>query len=146
MTGDSSLEAAVAAYVDFYEGLTPDSLGQLETLCAPEVRFRDPFNDVTGVAAYRAILARMFEDVAAPRFAVIDRAVSDRVAYLRWDFSFTPLKGGAPWHIEGMTELHFDEQDRVIAHLDHWDSGSQFYGRLPVLRHAIGFIRKRLAV
>ncbi len=146
MTLDRGLEAAVASYVAFYESLTPDSLDRLDALCAPQVRFRDPFNDVTGVEAYRAILARMFEDVAAPRFEVVDRALSGRIAYLRWDFSFTPLKGGPPWHIEGMTELHFDEQDLVAAHLDHWDSGSQFYGRLPVLRHAIGFIRKRLAV
>ena len=146
MTGESGLEAAVAAYVAFYEGLTPDSLGRLDELCAPAVRFRDPFNDVTGVAAYRAILARMFEDVAEPRFVVIDRALSGRVAYLRWDFSFTPRKGGAPWHIEGMTEVHFDDKDRVAAHLDHWDSGSQFYGRLPLLRHLIGLIRKRLSV
>ena len=146
MTSDSGLEAALASYVAFYEGMTPDSLNRLDALCAPEVRFRDPFNDVTGVEAYRAILVRMFEDVATPRFEVVDRALSGRIAYLRWDFSFNPLKGGAPWHIEGMTELHFDEQDRVTAHLDHWDSGSQFYGRLPVLRHAVEFIRKRFSV
>ena len=146
MTRDSGLEAAVAAYVAFYEGMTPDSLDRLEELCSPSVRFRDPFNDVTGVAAYRAILARMFEDVAAPRFTVIDRALSGRVAYLRWDFTFQPRKGGAPWRIEGMSEVHFDDQGRVAAHLDHWDSGSQFYGRLPLLRHLIGLIRKRLSV
>ncbi len=146
MTGNSGLEAAAAAYAAFYEDLTPESLGRLEELCAPDVRFRDPFNDVTGVAAYRAILARMFEDVGAPRFKVVDRAISKRAAYLRWDFSFEMRKGGSPWHIEGMTELHFDDQDRVAAHLDHWDSGTQFYGRLPLLRHAIGFVRERLAV
>lgn len=146
MTPKPGLEAAVSAYIAFYEELTPDSLVQLEALCAPAVRFRDPFNDVTGVAAYRAILARMFEDVAAPRFEVIDRALSGRVAYLRWDFSFQPRKGGAPWRIEGMSEVHFDDRDRVAAHLDHWDSGSQFYGRLPLLRHVIGLIRKRLSI
>ena len=146
MTGHDGLEAALAAYVDFYEDMTPDCLGRLEQLCAPDVRFRDPFNDVTGVAAYRAILTRMFEDVAVPQFNVLDRAMSGRIAYLRWDFSFEPLKGGAPWHIEGMTELHFDDHDRVRAHLDHWDSGTQFYGRLPLLRQLIGFVRRRLAV
>ncbi|MDH3474507.1 MAG: nuclear transport factor 2 family protein [Rhodospirillales bacterium] len=146
MTQARGLEAAVAAYVAFYEGLTPERLERLEALCAPDVRFRDPFNDVTGVAAYRSILARMFEDVAAPRFAVIDRAISGRVAYLRWNFSFVPRGGVAPWRIEGMSEVHFDEEGRVSAHLDHWDSGSQFYGRLPLLRHVIALIRKRLSV
>ncbi len=77
---------------------------------------------------------------------MIDRAVSGRVAYLRWDFSFVPRRGGAPWRIEGMSEVHFDAEGRVTAHLDHWDSGSQFYGRLPVLRHVIALIRRRLSV
>ena len=146
MTEETGLEAAVAAYIAFYEELTPDSLEKLERLCAPTVRFRDPFNDVTGVAGYRAILAQMFEDVAEPRFKVIDWALSGRVAYLRWDFSFRRRHGGAPWHIEGMSEVHFDQQGLIAAHLDHWDSGTQFYGRLPVLRHVIAKIRKRLAV
>jgi hypothetical protein len=140
------LEAAVAAYVEFYETLTPDSVERLGALCAPEVRFRDPFNDVVGVAAYRAVLARMFEDVAAPRFEVRDRACSGRVAYLRWSFTFRPRKGGGPWRIEGMSEVQFDAERRVAAHLDHWDSGSQFYGRLPLLRHVIALIRRRLSV
>jgi hypothetical protein len=146
MTGERGIEAAVAAYLAFYEGLTPNSLDGLEALCASDVRFRDPFNDVTGVAAYRAILERMFEDVAAPCFTVIDRAISGWVAYLRWDFSFVPQSGGAPWRIEGVSEVHFDAEGRVAAHLDHWDSGNQFYGRLPLLRHVIGLIRKRFSV
>lgn len=146
MSAQSGLEAAVDLYVAFYETVTPGSLGRLDELCAPDVRFRDPFNDVAGIARYRTILAKMFDDVVEPRFTVIDRALSGRVAYLRWDFTFTPRGGGAPWHIEGMSEVHFDADGRVAAHLDHWDSGSQFYGRLPILRHIIALIRKRLSL
>ena len=146
MTEPSHLAPAVEAYVAFYESLTPSSVEQLARYCAPEVRFRDPFNDVTGVAAYRAILARMFVDVREPRFIVRDHALSGQIAYLRWDFSFATRKHGTPWQIEGMTEVHFNTEGRVTAHLDHWDSGSQFYGRLPVLRTLIGLVRRRLAV
>ena len=146
MTDETGLEAAVAAYIAFYEELTPDSLQKLDRLCAPTIRFRDPFNEVTGVPSYRAILAQMFQDVDEPRFTVIDWALSGRVAYLRWDFTFKRRQRGAPWHLEGMSEVHFDQQALVTAHLDHWDSGAQFYGRLPVLRHVIAKIRKRLSV
>ena len=145
MTAKPDLETAVAAYVAFYEALSPGSLAQLDKLCAPDVRFRDPFNDVTGIAAYRAILTRMFDDVTAPRFAVKDWALSGRVAYLRWDFTFTSRKG-TPWHIEGMSEVHFDHAGRVAAHLDHWDSGSQFYARLPLFGGLIRLIRRQLSI
>ena len=140
-----SPEQAAERYVDFYETLTPDSLDHLVELCAPEIRFRDPFNETVGVAAYRAVLRKMFEDVAAPRFAVQDRACSGHVCYLRWTFSFTLRDRAAPWHIEGMSEVHFDQDGRVTLHLDHWDSGAQFYARLPVIGRLIRWIRRRVA-
>jgi hypothetical protein len=145
MSAAPDLEAAVAAYVRFYESLTPERLSDLDGLCAADVRFRDPFNDVTGIAAYRAILADMFERVTAPSFEVSDWAISGRIAYLRWSFTFMPKSGGAPWRFDGMSEIHFDERGRIAAHLDHWDSGSQFYGRLPLLGRLIGLVRRRLA-
>lgn len=146
MSPKDDLEAAVAAYAAFYEGLTPGTLGRLDALCAPDVRFRDPFNDVTGIAAYRAILADMLERVEAPGFEVVDWACSGRTAYLRWVFTFQPRKGCGPWRIDGMSEVHFDRLGRVAAHLDHWDSGAQFYGRLPILGRLIGLVRRRLAL
>ena len=146
MTEEADLQAKVAAYAEFYERLTPETIERLDALCAPAVRFRDPFNDVTGLAAYKAILAHMFQDVDEPRFVVADWVLSGRVAYLRWDFTFKPRAGRRSWHFEGMTELRFDDQGRVAAHLDHWDSGSQFYARLPLIGAVIRRIRKRLSV
>ncbi|MEM7119628.1 MAG: nuclear transport factor 2 family protein [Pseudomonadota bacterium] len=146
MIDETKLEEAVAAYCSFFETLKPETLQCLDMLCHPNVRFRDPFNDVVGVASFRAALGRMFEDTREPAFVITDRAISHRTVYLRWTFSFRSKKTGAPWTIDGMSEVHFDDTDRVTQHLDHWDSGSQFYGRLPVLRHVIGMIRRRLAL
>ena len=141
-----TIEQAAAAYARFYEDLTPDTIARLRAICTPDVRFRDPFNDVTGIDSYVAVLEKMFEDIAEPRFRVVDKALSGRVCYLRWDFSFRLKRGGAPWRFEGMSEVHFDEAGLVAAHLDHWDSGGQFYARLPVLGWLIRQVRRRLAV
>lgn len=135
-----------ATYVAFYQNLTRDRLGRLREICAPNVRFRDPFNDVTGVEAYIAVLEKMFDDVLDPRFEIVDRAVSDQVCYLRWDFTFRSKPGSPAWQIEGMSEVHFDSQGLVVAHLDHWDSGSQFYGRLPLLGWLIRLVRQRVSL
>ena len=145
MTAPGVVEDAAANYVAFYESLAPETLGQLDSLCAPTVRFSDPFNDVNGIDAYRAILIRMFEDVVDPRFKVLDRAMSGRVAYLRWQFSFVSRNGENKWTFNGMSEVHIDETGCVTLHVDHWDAGSQFYGRLPVLRHVIEFVRRRIS-
>ncbi len=140
------LDAAFDTYAVFFEGLSPETLDRLEELCAPEVRFRDPFNDVTGVDRFRAVLVKMFEDTVEPRFTIVDRAVSGNVCYLRWDFSFrSPGRRGEAWHIVGMSEVHFDEAGKVAAHLDHWDSGAQFYEKLPVVGALVRAVRRRLA-
>lgn len=135
-------EAAADAYISFYESLTPDSLARLDDLCAPNVRFRDPFNDVVGPAACRAVLEKMFADVTEPRFRVIDRAHSGQVCYLRWRFTFITRTAHA---IDGMSEVHFDTNGKVTAHFDHWDS-ARVYEMVPVLGAIIRLVKRRLAV
>ena len=146
MKSETGIEAAVEAYIAYYESLNAETVGELNGLCAPNVRFRDPFNDVVGVDKYRAILERMLADVRDPKFVVADWAVSGRTAYLRWDFTFQPRRSRAPWKFEGMSEIHFDADGKVSVHLDHWDSGAQFFGRLPILGSIIRLIGKRLSV
>ncbi len=131
-------------YVRYWETLTRDGVGALRALAAPGMRFADPFNDIVGLERVVAMLERMFDSLDAPRFVVVDRAASGRVWYLRWRFT-ARLKGRrAEWTVEGMSEVHFDAAGRVTAHLDHWDSGAQFYARLPVLGWLIRLVRRRL--
>ena len=56
----------------FYEGLRESDLPQLDALYASDARFKDPFNDVRGVDAIRAIFAHMFRTLREPRFVVLD--------------------------------------------------------------------------
>ncbi|PKU22266.1 nuclear transport factor 2 family protein [Telmatospirillum siberiense] len=132
------------AWGDFWEGLTPGGVARLRELCAPHIRFVDPFNDLTGVERLEALLVHMFQTLEGPRFVVEDRALGRYAGYLRWHFSATLLRGG-PIALEGMSEVRFDATGKVILHQDHWDAGTQVYGRIPVLGAAIRLIRKRLS-
>jgi steroid Delta-isomerase len=131
-------------YIRYYETLSRASVGELRGLAAPDMRFADPFNDLSGVERIVRMLERMFDDLDEPRFAVTDRAASGAVWYLRWRFSARLRGRSTPWTIEGMTEVHYDDRGRVTAHLDHWDSGAQFYAKLPVIGWLIGLVRRRL--
>ncbi|MFQ3623490.1 MAG: nuclear transport factor 2 family protein, partial [Acetobacteraceae bacterium] len=63
--------------------------------------------------------------------------------YLRWVFT---IGGAGPVRrIEGVSEIRFAASGLVSAHLDHWDSGSQVYARLPVLGAVIRAVSRRLA-
>jgi hypothetical protein len=141
---------ALDAYARYWEALTPDSLAGLADHVAPDVRFRDPFNDVRGIDGLRAVLAHMFATTADSRFVVTDRAVGQAAAYMRWRYTFRPKgrpKGarGAPWEIVGMTEITFDAAGRVASHIDHWDAAGQLYERVPVLGALLRLVRRRMA-
>jgi steroid delta-isomerase len=62
--------------------------------------FKDPFNEVRGVAAIQRIFAHMFEQVAEPRFVVSEKVVDDRGAVLIWTFTFRAARWGG-----GRTQL-----------------------------------------
>ena len=138
----SPIAENAAAYAAFFETLTVESLSGLDALCAPDVRFRDPFHDVAGLAQFRAILRRMLEDVRDARFEILDCACAGRVCYLRWTFSFAGRRGRQ--QIPGVSEVHFDSNAKVKAHVDHWD-GAAIYELVPVLGTAIRAVRKRIA-
>lgn len=140
-------QEGLANWAALFERLTPERIGEFADLCVPDVRFRDPFNDVRGIDALNRVFQDMFESCENPRFEILDIALGAQAGYLRWRFRFKLRRmRGQEWEIDGMSEIHLDAAGRVTAHLDHWDSGTQFYGRLPVLKRLIGLVRRRLSV
>jgi len=144
----------ITRYADAFAALTPDNMAALMATVSPEVRFTDPFNDVTGREAFRAIFEHMFATCAAPRFHIIDIAqpadgARDR-AYLRWRMSGR-IKSWphTSLDLEGMSEIHVGEDGLVCLHIDHWDSASQLLARLPliggILRPVLRLFRVRPA-
>jgi steroid delta-isomerase len=131
------------AWADCWEGLTPDNVASLRGLCAPDIRFVDPFNDLVGVERLEALLLHMFQTLENPRFKVEDRAMGREAGYLRW--RFTAVLRGRPIALEGMSEVHFDASGKVTLHRDHWDASTQVYGRIPVLGAAIRLVRRLLS-
>ena len=140
MNRQEILERYCAAFV----ALTPQTLNDLGALVSDDVRFRDPFNDVRGRAVFLKVFEDMFEQTQDPRFRVIDKALGEKCAFIRWDMTFQ--RGGKDWRFEGVSEIWIDEEGRVTAHLDHWDSGAQLYAKIPLLGAVVNAIRRKLAV
>lgn len=146
MVDQALIKQGVDAYVTFFEGLTPETVGTLDTVVTEDVHFRDPFNDVRGQDGMQRVLEQMFEDIEAPRFVVTHRAIDGEVCFLRWQFTgrIRAMKM-RDWQVDGVTELRFNQQGIVSAHLDHWDAAEGFFEMIPILGGMIRFIRRRAA-
>ena len=138
-------QPALDRWCAFFETLSPATLDHIATLAVPELRFVDPFNDVTGRARVRALLGHMFETLEAPRFVVLHRACDGDVGLIRWRFTARRPGHAAGFAIEGMSEVRMAADGRVTAHIDHWDAAGQIYERVPLLGFVLRRIRRRLA-
>jgi hypothetical protein len=133
-------------YARYWATMTRASVPELRRLAAPGLRFRDPFNDIVGIDRVVAMLDAMYDTLDSPRFVIIDQTVGAQASYLRWRMTCRPKgRGGPDWVIEGMSEVRFDDEGRVVDHLDHWDAASQFYEHLPVLGTILRWVRRRMA-
>ncbi|MGF1562161.1 MAG: nuclear transport factor 2 family protein [Geminicoccaceae bacterium] len=144
---DDTVSKALDRYIAYWQRLSPGSLEDLRDLAHTDVRFKDPFNDVRGIDAMLAVLRKAFEDADDINFVVQRVARSDGHAYLRWDMSCRPKtsRSAEPFRIEGVSEVWLDFDGHVLAHVDYWDSGEQFYERIPLLGRVIRLIKRRMA-
>ncbi|MGB1876660.1 MAG: nuclear transport factor 2 family protein [Rhodospirillaceae bacterium] len=135
-----------AAYVRFYEALSPDTVSDLKSVAHEDVRFKDPFKDVVGLDAYTALLEAMFRAAPDIKFEVLHCAYDGEACFLRWNSRGTvKALGKDAWTVEGMSEIRFAPDGRVLSHIDFWDASAQFYERIPVMGSIIRFIRRRVA-
>ncbi len=139
----SDVRAAAERLAEFYETLTPASLPALEHYYAADASFKDPFNEVVGVAAIERIFTHMFATVEAPHFTVTTCIVDGDQAMLGWDFRLR-LRG-RDIVVRGVSHLRFDAGGRVRMHRDYWDAAEELYARLPVLGALMRLLRRRLS-
>lgn len=138
-------DSAARRAARFFETLAPADLDRLAGFYAPDARFRDPFNDVQGLDAVRAVFAHMFDTLDAPRFVIRDLVESGEDAFLTWDMHFRRRGAGGSWHVHGGTHLRFAPDGRILLHRDYWDAAGELYEKLPVLGALLRWLRRRLA-
>jgi hypothetical protein len=138
------MSAHFDALIAWFEHLTPSTLEQIGDYYAPAARFKDPFNDLAGIANVRRVYAHMFDSLEAPRFVVENRIEQGAQAFLVWRFEFG-LRGRAMC-IRGGSHMVLDEQGRIALHRDYWDAAEELYEHLPVLGGVLRLLKRRLAI
>ena len=139
-------DARVARVVAMFESITPADLQRLPDFYAADARFKDPFNDVQGVAAIQRVFAHMFVALDEPRFLVRDIVAEGDQCFLTWDFRFRMKRlTREPHLIHGGSHLRFDTQGRIALHRDYWDAAEELYEKLPALGVLMRWLRRRAA-
>ena len=63
------------ALIEFYNDFSPASVARFPEFYSADAWFKDPFNEVRGIAAIQHIFTHMFGQVAEPRFVVTEQVI-----------------------------------------------------------------------
>ena len=134
----------VGHIVSAFEQLKRDDVGRLGSLYATHARFKDPFNEVQGVAAIQAVFDHMFVALSAPRFVVRDILCQGDQCFLSWDFIFRFKRFSAGVQtVRGSSHLKLNAQGQITDHRDYWDAAEELYEKLPVVATLMRWLKRR---
>jgi steroid Delta-isomerase len=138
-------EHPVDRVVVFFESLQPSDVQRMGDLYAVHAYFKDPFNEVRGLAEIQRIFNHMYTALDQPHFVVTDRVVQGSQCFLVWDFKFrfkrfhtTTLQV-----VRGTSHLRFAPDGRVSYHRDYWDAAEELYEKLPLVGGLMRWFKKR---
>lgn len=145
MSTDTDVRAAVQRAVDFYEGLTPAALEHLAQHYTADARFKDPFNEVRGVAAIRGVFEHMYASLHEPRFVVTQRVIDGQQCFLVWEFRFRFRRFDTQTEqvVRGGSHLVLAPDGRIADHRDYWDAAEELYEKLPLLGGLMRWLKRR---
>lgn len=133
----------LARHLDWFASLSPATLEDIDAVYAESATFRDPFQALHGRTAIKALYARMFQRLQAPRFVIGTVVAQGDQAFVSWDFSFVLL--GRAQQIHGGTLLTLAADGRIAAHRDYWDAAEGVYEKLPLIGALLRVIKRRMA-
>lgn len=139
-----NIDQSLKEVIDQYENLKPQSMSKLMSCYHAQARFKDPFNEVVGVASIQKIFEDMFIKLDRPRFIVTSSVSGGCQAALQWEFHFQ-LKGKLETQIiKGSTWLEFNESNLIINHRDYWDAAEELYEKVPVLGALMRWLKRKV--
>jgi hypothetical protein len=129
----------------FFETLSPQSVSQLDTIYDAQARFKDPFNEVQGLAGIEQIFRHMYVALEQPHFVVTQQVVDGHQAFLTWEFRFRFKRFDTHTlqTVRGASHVVFNAQGLVTMHRDYWDAAEELYEKLPVVGGLMRWLKKR---
>ena len=140
-------EVELNQLVNYFQSLSPETVADMSSVYTEDAYFRDPFNEVTGIAPIKHIFSEMFVRLHEPRFVITEKIAKENSAILIWDFDFRikSLKPNLACSIHGLSHVRFAADGRVNYHRDYWDAAGELYEQFPIIGSVMRWLKKRNA-
>ena len=133
-------------YVKLFESLNLKNLNKFDKLLDENVYFEDPFNKVYGVENFKRIFFNTLNKLDNVEFKVLNIISKNNIYIIKWEmiyFAFNKTNS-----IFGLSEVTISENNKIVSHIDYWDSYNNFYTKIPFLglifKFVLSLVRKRI--
>lgn len=134
----------VQRIIEAFEGLQNADVERLGELYSADARFKDPFNEVQGVAAIQQVFRHMFVALREPRFVIRDVVCDGDQCFLSWDFLFRMRRFRSDEQcIRGGSYLRLLPDGRISEHRDYWDAAEELYEKLPAIGSLMRWLKRQ---
>ena len=135
-------------YASFLANIKQPDIERLGQYVSEDIHFRDPFNDCVGLDQFRAVLSDMFIHLESFQFQITDCLFSEeqQIGYLHWNMAAKSKHlRNKDLDIQGVSQVTFNSEGKVIAHFAYWDAASGLYEKIPIINFILKKIRKRIS-
>ena len=133
-------------YVKLFESLNLKNLHKFDKLLDENIYFEDPFNKVYGIENFKKIFSNTLTKLDNVEFKVLNIISKNNIYIIKWEmFYFAFNKTNS---IFGLSEVTISENNKIVSHIDYWDSYNNFYTKIPFLglifKFVLSLVRKRI--
>jgi steroid Delta-isomerase len=138
-------DSRVQSIVDFFETLQPVSVARMDQLYSSDAYFKDPFNEVRGLAEVQRIFSHMYVALNEPHFVVTNTVTQGDQCFIVWDFKFRFKRFDTVTMqtVRGCSHLQLASDGRIAFHRDYWDAAEELYEKLPMVGALMRWLKKR---
>ena len=133
-------------YIKLFENLNLENLNEFDKLLDENIHFEDPFNKVNGIKNFKRIFSNTLKNLDDVKFKVSNIISKKNIHIIKWEMTYFAFNKSNS--IFGLSEVTISENNKIVSHIDYWDSYNNFYTQIPffglIFKFFLNLIRKRI--
>ena len=133
-------------YIKLFESLNLENLYKFDKLLDENIYFEDPFNKVYGIENFKRIFSNTLKKLDNVEFKVLNIISKKNIYIIKWEMIFFAFDKNNS--IFGLSEVTIGSNEKIVSHVDYWDSYSNFYVKIPIFglifKFILSLVRKRI--
>ena len=133
-------------YVKLFESLNLKNLHKFDKLLDENIYFEDPFNKVYGIENFKKIFSNTLTKLDNVEFKVLNIISKNNIYIIKWEMIY--LAFNKTNSIFGLSEVTISENNKIVSHIDYWDSYNNFYTKIPffglIFKFVLSLVSKRI--